>query len=78
VIPGMHYHIPAFPVTPIDPTGAGDAFCGSFACALSEGQPLNQALRFASAAGALAVTQAGAEPSIPTRQKIESFLAEHS
>jgi ribokinase len=77
VIPGMHYHIPAFQVKPVDPTGAGDAFCGSFATALSEDMSLDQALRFASAAGALAVTQAGAEPSIPTRVRIESFLSEH-
>jgi sugar/nucleoside kinase (ribokinase family) len=35
-------------------------------------------LRFASAAGALAVTQAGAEPSIPRRTRIESFLSEQT
>jgi ribokinase len=78
VLPGTHYHIPAFTVTPVDPTGAGDAFCGSFAAALSENMPIEQALRFASAAGALAVTQAGAEPSIPTRARIESFLSEQT
>ncbi len=71
------YHIPVFPVTPVDPTGAGDAFCGSFAAALSEGQSPPQALRFASAAGALSVTVAGAEPSLPERTAIEAFLAEH-
>jgi ribokinase len=76
VMPAAQYHVPAFPVTPVDPTGAGDAFCGSFAAALAEGRQLEQALRFASAAGALAVTQAGAEPSIPNRSKIEIFLNE--
>jgi ribokinase len=78
MMPHAHYHIPAFPVTSVDPTGAGDAFCGSFAAALAEGMPVEQALRFANAAGALAVTQAGAEPSIPSRAKIETFLKEHS
>ena len=77
VTPEAHYHMPAFPVTPVDPTGAGDAFCGAFAAALSEGQALPQALRFACAAGALAVQVAGAEPSLPKRAAIESFLSEH-
>jgi ribokinase len=77
VTPDDQYYIPAFPVTPVDPTGAGDAFCGSFAAALSEGKPVEQALRFANAAGALAVTKAGAEPSLPRREKIDAFLHEH-
>jgi ribokinase len=70
-------HVPAFPVTPVDPTGAGDAFCGAFAAALSEGQTLPQALRFANAAGALSVTIAGAEPSLPKRNAIETLLARY-
>jgi len=77
VTPEDQYHILSFPVTPVDPTGAGDAFCGSFAAALSEGKSVEQALRFANAAGALAVTIAGAEPSLPTRSKIEVFLNHH-
>ncbi|HSB66742.1 MAG TPA: ribokinase [Anaerolineales bacterium] len=68
------YHVPAFKVNPVDPTGAGDAFCGAFAAALSEGMKLEKALRFASAAGALSVTVAGAEPSLPDRSKIQAFL----
>lgn len=71
------YHIPVFPVNSVDPTGAGDAFCGSFATALSEGQAIPQALRFASAAGALSVTIAGAEPSLPRREAVEALLAEN-
>ena len=71
------HHILSFPVTPVDPTGAGDAFCGSFAAALSEGKPVKEALRFANAAGALAVTIAGAEPSLPERSEIEAFLINH-
>jgi ribokinase len=68
------YHIPAFRVSPVDPTGAGDAFCGAFAAALSEGLGIEPSLRFASAAGALAVMVAGAEPSLPGRSKIEEFM----
>ena len=65
---------PAFPVQPVDPTGAGDAFNGAFAVALAEGQPLEQALRFANAAGALCVTVAGAEPSLPRRVDVERMM----
>lgn len=78
VTPDDQYHIPSFSVTPVDPTGAGDAFCGSFAAALSEGKSVEQALRFANAAGALAVTIAGAEPSLPNRSEIETFLNNHT
>jgi ribokinase len=77
VTPDGHWHLPPFQVTPVDPTGAGDAFCGAFACSLAEGQPIQHALRFANAAGALAVTVAGAEPSLPRRETIEAFLDEH-
>jgi len=77
VTPDAQYHIPSFPVTPVDPTGAGDAFCGSFAAALSEGKPVEEVLRFANAAGALAVTIAGAEPSLPKRSDIDAFLINH-
>jgi len=77
VTPEAQYHIPSFPVPPVDPTGAGDAFCGSFAAALSEKKPVGEVLRFANAAGALAVTVAGAEPSLPKRSEIEAFLINH-
>lgn len=77
VTPDAQYHIPSFPVTPVDPTGAGDAFCGSFAAAMSEEKTVEEALRFANAAGALAVTIAGAEPSLPKRSDIDAFLINH-
>ena len=64
-------HVPAFPITPIDTTGAGDTFCGALAVALVEGQPLATAARFASAAAALSVTRLGAQPSIPWRREID-------
>jgi len=68
--------VPAFDVSVVDTTGAGDTFCGALAVALAEGQPPEQALRFASAAGALAVTRSGAQPSLPWRAQVDALLAE--
>ena len=65
----------AFEVTPIDTTGAGDTFCGVLIAALSQGHHLQQALRQASAAGALACTRLGAQSSIPTQAEVAAFLA---
>ena len=65
---------PAFEVTPVDTTAAGDAFVGGFAVALAEGESLPEAVRWGNAAGALAATQLGAQPSLPTRQALETFL----
>lgn len=71
--PGIS-RVPAFNVQAVDTTAAGDAFCGALAVALAEGQRLADAVRFASAAGALAVTQRGAQPSLPTRFAIAELL----
>ena len=65
----------AFPITPIDTTGAGDTFVGSFVAALSQGAPLQEALKTASAASALACLTPGAQSSIPTRAQVQEFLA---
>ena len=69
--------VPAFKVDVVDTTGAGDTFCGALAMALAEGQAPEMALRFASAAGALAVTKPGAQPSLPRRSDVEAFLAKN-
>jgi len=66
---------PPFPVAPIDTTGAGDAFCGAFAAALAAAAATDEAVRFASAAGALATTKHGAVPSLPHRNDIDRLLA---
>ncbi len=68
--------VPAFDVDVVDTTGAGDTFCGALAVALAEGQPPKQALRFASAAAALAVTRPGAQPSLPKRAQVDAMLGE--
>lgn len=64
----------AFKVKVVDTTAAGDAFLGGLACALAEGKLIREALRFANAAGALATTKLGAQPSLPLKKEIETFL----
>jgi ribokinase len=62
--------IPTFPVESIDTVGAGDAFCGALAAWLAGGSDLADALPYANAAGAIAVTRPGAGPSMPRRDEI--------
>lgn len=66
--------VAGFKVKAIDTTAAGDAFNAGLAVAIAEGYSIRHAIRFASAAGALAVTKMGAQPSIPTRGDVEKFL----
>lgn len=68
--------VDALAVTPIDTTGAGDAFCGSLAARLAAGDPIEAGVRYAAAAGALATTTAGAVPSLPSHDSIISLLAD--
>lgn len=58
-----------------DTTGAGDAFCGAFAAALAAGADRHEALRRASATGALAVRRAGASAAMPTEAEVDALLA---
>lgn len=67
--------VPAFHVEAVDTTAAGDAFVGGFAVALAEGSALDEAVRWGNAAGALAATKMGAQPSLPTREALERLLA---
>jgi ribokinase len=66
----------AHAVAAVDATGAGDAFNGALAVALSEGYSLLDAARWANRAGAIAVTRRGAQPSLPRRSEIDAFPAE--
>lgn len=62
-------------VDAVDATGAGDAFVAAITVALLDGMAPDQALRFACAAGALAATRPGAQPSLGTREEVEALLA---
>ena len=72
---GMHIDVPGFPITEIDPTGAGDCFSAAFIAGIEAGWPLEQIGRFANAAGALAVTKLGPMEGAPTRSQVESLYA---
>ena len=66
--------VPSFPVRVVDSTAAGDAFVGAFSVALSEGRTAVQAARWGCAAGALACTTLGAQPSLPWQAEVEKLL----
>lgn len=74
---GTSGHQPAFSVEVLDTLGAGDVFHGAFAVALAEGQPLPQAMRFATAAAALKCTRPGGRAGTPCRAELERFLQEN-
>lgn len=68
-------HLPAFPVASVvDTTGAGDAFNGGFAVALSEGSGIVEAARFGCAVAAISVTRPGTAPSMPSRTEVDALL----
>jgi ribokinase len=63
-------HMPGVPVTAVDTSGAGDAFCGALVAALAEGTPLFEAARKANIVAALSVTRPGTQASYPRRNEI--------
>jgi ribokinase len=68
-------HVPPFKAGPVvETTGAGDAFNGGFAAALSEGMDPVAAVRFGSATAGISVTRPGTAPSMPSRAEIEALL----
>jgi ribokinase len=64
----IHHRPPVVPV--VDTTGAGDAFCGAFVSEMARGASLDAAVAYGVRAGAISVTRAGAQSSIPTREEI--------
>ncbi len=72
--PTRTWHQPPYPVEVVDTTGAGDAFCGALAARLSAGASLDEAVRWAAAAGALATTRLGAVPAQPRSAEISALL----
>lgn len=72
---GLDVLVRPYKVDAIDPTAAGDAFTGTLAKAFAETGDLVQAAKYANAAGALTCTKLGAQPSLPTKEEIDAFLA---
>lgn len=68
-----HAEVPAFRVEPVDTTAAGDAFVASFAVGITRGLDMIRAARFGNAAGALATTRLGAQPSLPFLADVEAL-----
>jgi ribokinase len=66
--------VPAFQVSAVDTTAAGDAFNGGLACALGRGLDMADAIRYANGVAALSVTRMGAQPSLPTASEVDAFL----
>lgn len=71
-------HIPAFTVDAVDGTAAGDAFTAGLTVEHLRTGDIRGALRYASAAGALAASRLGAQPSLPRRAEVEEFLKNRS
>lgn len=77
-------HVPSFSVSPVDTTGAGDGFVagmivgylehGGTATATPPAEFHESIVRFANAVGAIATTQRGAIPALPTRNDVVSFI----
>ncbi len=68
----------AYKVDVVDTTAAGDAFIGGFASALLRELEIEDAVQYANACGALATTKFGAQPSLPTKEEVETFILHHS
>lgn len=73
---GEGRRMPGFKVKAIDTIAAGDTFNGALVTALLEGNVMDDAIRFAHAAAAIAVTRKGAQPSVPWRKEIDEFLSQ--
>ncbi|EPV3662389.1 MULTISPECIES: ribokinase [Enterobacter cloacae complex] len=73
---GEGRRVPGFKVKAIDTIAAGDTFNGALMTALLEGKRMDDAIRFAHAAAAIAVTRKGAQPSVPWRKEIDEFLSQ--
>lgn len=71
---GGFLKVSAFQVDAVDTTGAGDAFCGALAAALSQGEDIHAALLRASAAGAIVATALGAQTSLLTPDAVDCLV----
>ena len=69
--------IPGYKVKAIDTIAVGDTFCGALAVTCAQKEIDEEALRFANAAAAIAVTRSGAQPSIPTLEEVNTFITQN-
>lgn len=74
--PTESYWAKPIPARVVDTVAAGDAFNGALAVALAQGKSLREAVEWGNVAGALAVTKAGAQPSLPDSDRFLAFLAQ--
>ena len=73
--PERHFDTGIFAVTPLKPTGAGDAFMSGLVISLAEGRDLEEAVVRGSAAAAIVVTRVGCAPAMPTPDELQRFIA---
>lgn len=73
--PGEEQLVPAYQVSAVDTTAAGDAFSGALAAGLAKGMSLAEAVEYATKAAAISVTRMGAQPSLPTDEEVRLFSA---
>jgi ribokinase len=66
--------VPTTDLKAVDTTGAGDAFNGGFAVALSEGMDIGRALKFANCTASISVTRLGTSPAMPYRHEIDELM----
>lgn len=71
-------NVPSFSVEKVDPTGAGDSFDAGFVHGLLNGKPIEEAIRFGNAAGALAVTVRGGMEGIENREEVTNLIETQS
>lgn len=75
---GICQMVPTFKVEAVDPTAAGDCFTGVLVKQYAETGDIVTSARYASAAAAISVQHLGAQPSLPSKDAIEAFLAERA
>ena len=63
-----------FPVEPLKPTGAGDAFIGAFIGSLLNNKTIEESIEYGSASAAIVVTKVGCSPAMPLQNEIEDFI----
>ena len=67
-----------FPVFPLKPTGAGDAFMGGFISGIASGKSIEESVREGSATAAIVVTRVGCSPAMPNSRELKKFLNLHT